>query len=416
MGEISGTSRAGTIPPSCLHEVFRAAEDRERATGRPVVKLHVGEPYFPPPREVALAVAHAVHQGRTAYTSAEGMPALREALAVKLETENGHRTSPDRVFVTPGSCQGLAALFQSLANRGDELLLPELHWPIHLQQVLLAGFRPVFYALGPGYRPRLDAIRAALTPRTRAVLINSPANPTGAVLGTELMEGILELAREHDLQIISDEAYEHFVYEGEHVSFASLEHGLPERERRVFSTFTFSKSLAMTGYRLGYVVTPNAVAAHALRVVQEASIIGPSTPVQYAGLTALKARDSARENARMVLANRDRALPALREAGLLGELPQGGWYAVLDLDPVGVDADTFAAGLLEKYDVGVAPAAGFALRPVLSDDGRILCADPAPDSRRLLRLAFCGDPAELDTGVERLLAHAADLRSRGGDP
>ncbi|MFG2603290.1 pyridoxal phosphate-dependent aminotransferase [Streptomyces sp. NPDC048514] len=413
MGRVS---RAGTIPPSCLHAVFRAAEDRERATGRPVVKLHVGEPYFPPPREVALAVEHAVHEGRTAYTSAEGMLTLREALAVKLETENGHRTSPDRVFVTPGSCQGLAALFQSLARPGDELLMPELHWPIHLQQVLLAGFRPVFYALGPGYRPSLDSLRAAVTPRTRAVLVNSPANPTGAVIDTESMAAILELARAHDLQIVSDEAYEHFVYEGEHVSFASLESGVPEEERRIFSTFTFSKSLAMTGYRLGYVVTPNEAAAHALRVVQEASIIGPSTPVQYAGLTALKAEDSARANARMVRANRDRALPALREAGLLAELPQGGWYAVIDVGSTGVDAETFAASLLEAHEVGVAPAAGFALRPVLADDGRVLSADPAPEARTLVRLAFCGDPDELDTGVARLLAHTRALRSRGGSP
>ncbi|MEU6217651.1 pyridoxal phosphate-dependent aminotransferase [Streptomyces sp. NPDC047022] len=408
--------RAGTIPPSCLHAVFRAAEERERATGRPVVKLHVGEPYFPPPREVALAVEHAVRDGRTAYTSAEGMTSLREALAVKLETENGHHTSAERVFVTPGSCQGLAALFQSLAGPGDELLMPELHWPIHLQQILLAGFRPVFYPLGPGYRPDVESLRAALTPRTRAVLVNSPANPTGAVLDAESMRGILELSRAHDLQIISDEAYEHFVYEGDHISFASLENGVPEDERRVFSTFSFSKSLAMTGYRLGYVVTPNAAAAHAMRVVQEASIIGPSTPVQYAGLIALKTQDAVRANARMVRANRDRALPALREAGLLAELPQGGWYAVIDVGSTGVDAETFAAGLLETHDVGVAPAAGFALRPVLSDDGRVLSADPSAEARTLVRLAFCGDPDELDTGVTRLLTHVRRLRSHGGSP
>ncbi|GGW20697.1 aminotransferase [Streptomyces capoamus] len=408
--------RAATIPPSCLHAVFRAAEERERTTGRPVVKLHVGEPYFPPPREVALAVEQAVRDGRTAYTSAEGMTALREALAVKLETENGHRTSAERVFVTPGSCQGLAALFQSLARPGDELLMPELHWPIHLQQVLLAGFRPVFYPLGPGYRPDPDALRAAVTPRTRAVLVNSPANPTGAVLDAGTLRAVLDVARTHDLSVISDEAYEHFVYDGEHVSFASLESGVPEEERRVFSTFTFSKSLAMTGYRLGYVVTPNETSARALRVVQEASIIGPSTPVQYAGLTALKAQDAARANARMVRANRDRALPALREAGLLAELPQGGWYAVLDIASTGVDAETFAAGLLDTHEVGVAPAAGFALRPVLADDGRVLSADPAPEARTLVRLAFCGDPAELDTGVARLLAHVRTLRSRGGSP
>ncbi|MFE9403391.1 pyridoxal phosphate-dependent aminotransferase [Streptomyces sp. NPDC006530] len=413
---MSAVSRAGTIPSSCLHEVFRSAEQRERTTGRPVIKLHVGEPYFKPPREVAEATADAVRSGRTAYTSAEGMPALREALAVKLEMENGHHTSPDHIFVTPGSCQGLAALMQSLAGPGDELLLPELHWPIHLQQCLLAGFRPVFYPLGPHFRPTAEGIRTALTPRTRAVLINSPANPTGAVLGADEMAAVLGVAQEHDLQIISDEAYEHFVYDGEHTSFASLERGLAEHERRVSSTFSFSKSLAMTGYRLGYVVTPHRRAADAMRVVQEASLVSPSTPVQYAGLTALKARDSAVRNAALVRANRDRALPALREAGLLAELPQSGWYAVLDVAGVSDDAADFVRGLLERYDVGLAPAAGFALRPVVSASGHTLSAEPAEQARTLVRLAFCGDPEELDTGIERLLAHTAEQRASGGHP
>ncbi|MGW2478461.1 pyridoxal phosphate-dependent aminotransferase [Streptomyces sp. NPDC001571] len=413
---MNAVSRAGTIPSSCLHEVFNAAERRERATGRPVIKLHVGEPYFKPPREVAEAVAEAVRTGRTAYTSAEGMPALREALAVKLEMENGHRTSPDHIFVTPGSCQGLAALMQSLAEPGDELLLPELHWPIHLQQCLLAGFRPAFYPLGPDFRPTAEGIRAAVTPRTRAILINSPANPTGAVLDADALAAILAVARERDLQIISDEAYEHFVYDGEHTSFASLERGLPEHERRISSTFSFSKSLAMTGYRLGYVVTPHRRAADAMRVVQEASLVSPSTPVQYAGLTALKSRDSAVRNAALVRANRDRALPALRDAGLLAELPQGGWYAVLDVAGVCDDAEVFVQGLLERYDVGLAPAAGFALRPVVSDAVRTLSAEPAPGARTLVRLAFCGDPQELETGVERLLTYTAERRASGGHP
>lgn len=122
-------SPAGSIPPSCLHDVFRTAEERELATGRPVIKLHVGEPYFRSPPEAVAAFTAAVRDGRTAYTSAEGLMELREALAAKLEDRNGHRSSPDRIFITPGSCQGLAALLQSLVHPGDELLMPELHCP-----------------------------------------------------------------------------------------------------------------------------------------------------------------------------------------------------------------------------------------------------------------------------------------------
>lgn len=405
---------AGSIPPSCLHDVFRMAEERELATGVPVVKLHVGEPWFAPPPEAVDAFAAAVRDGRTAYTSAEGLLELREALVAKLEVHNGHSTSPDRVFVTPGSCQGLAALFQSLVQPGDELLVPELHWPIHLQQCLLAGFRPVFYPLDETFRPDLDRLAAMASPRTRAILVNSPANPTGAVMSVDHLKSILEMAHDHGWQVVSDEAYEHFVYEGEHVSLASLERDVPERDRLVFSTYSFSKSYAMTGYRLGYVVAPNDETASALRVVQEASIICPQSPAQYAGIAALGAPSAGQANGALVRANRDRALPVLREAGLLADLPAGGWYAMLDVTPTGLDAEGFAARLLQAHDVAVAPGGGFALRPVLDDAGRVLSADPAGNVDRLVRLAFCGDPRELDAGVQALVEFAAGVRSEVG--
>lgn len=404
-------SPAGSIPPSCLHEVFRTAEARERTTGRPVTKLHVGEPYFPPPPAAVEALVAAVRDGRTAYTSAEGMPALREALATKVVEHNGHRTAPDRIFVTPGSCQGLAALFQSLAHPGDELLLPDLHWPIHLQQCLLAGFRPVFYPLDDRYRPDLDRLAELASPRTRAVLVNTPANPTGAVPDADQQKAILELAHHHGWQVVSDEAYEHFSYDGGHLSLGSLERDVPERDRRVHTTFSFSKSYAMTGYRLGYVVTPNQAAAAALRVVQEASIVGPSTPVQYAGIAALEDPTTGHVNGELVRANRDRTLPALRAEGLLACLPAGGWYAMLDVRRTGLRATEFAARLLATRHVSVAPGGGFALRPELDPAGRVRSVAASADADRLVRLAFCGDPDQLDIGVRGLVDFAASLRS-----
>ncbi len=242
---------AARIPPNCLHAVFRSVDEWQRLTGREVIKLHVGEPAFAPPPEVAEALAEATRSGRTAYTSAEGMPELRAALSAKLSERNGVHTTPERVFVSPGSCQGLAALLQSIAYDGGEVLLPELHWPIHLQQRLLAGLRPRFYPLDERYRPHVCGISAAATPRTCALLVNSPANPTGAVLGVELVTALLELAHSRGWWVISDEAYEDFVYEGRHIAMAALESDLPERQRRVFATYSFSKSFAMTGNRLG---------------------------------------------------------------------------------------------------------------------------------------------------------------------
>ncbi|MFE5328107.1 pyridoxal phosphate-dependent aminotransferase [Embleya sp. NPDC056575] len=403
-------SRAASIPPSCLHDVFRSAEVWERTHRRAAIRLHVGEPAFAPPSEAVEALGAAARDGRAAYTSAEGMIELREALAAKLATENGHHTAPDRVFVSPGSCQGLAALMQSMADPGDEILLPEIHWPIHLQQALLAGLRPRFYPLDRDFRPDVDSLADAGGADTRLILLNTPSNPAGVVLDEPFLRAVLDLARRRRWRIISDEAYEHFVFEGTHVSMAALERDVPERERLVHSAFSFSKSYAMTGYRLGYIAVPNERAASALRVVQEASIVAPPTPVQYAGLAALGAPGAAARNRETVRANRDLALPDLVAAGLLGRVPPGGWYALLDLASVGLDADVFAAELLAEHGTAVAPGRGFALRPILDAQCRVTGLGQSPRSHGLLRIAFCGDGELLRAGVERLLTTASGGR------
>jgi aspartate aminotransferase len=405
---LDGAAVASTIPSSELHRVFRDTEDRERVSGVPVTKLHVGEPYFTPPPEVAGALAQAVTRGSTSYTAVEGLLELRERLVAKLTGENGVDTEVSRVFVTPGSCQGLAALMQVVAETGMEILLPELHWPIHLQQALLAGLRPVFYPLGRDYRLDPESVLAAATPNTKVLLINSPANPTGAVLDAATLRSLLDMARGRGWQIISDEAYEHFVYEGEHVSTASLERDVPVSERIVHSVYTFSKSLAMTGYRLGYLSTADERTARAVRIVQEANLIAMSTPIQYAGLEALRLRQVVRENRAMVLANRDTALPALCDAGLLPKLPAGGWYAMLDVAPTGLTAEEFAGRLLETRNVAVVPGTGFALIPRLDARGRVMSAEPAPWSRHLIRIAMCVAPRVLRDGVGELLEFARE--------
>ncbi|MEV8378891.1 pyridoxal phosphate-dependent aminotransferase [Kribbella sp. NPDC056861] len=403
---------ATAIPSSSLHEIFRAADARELATGSPVTRLHVGEPYFTPPAEVAEAIAEAQRAGRTSYTDVEGLPELRRLLAAKLELENGIDTPISRIFVTPGSCQGLQALLLSMAEPGTEILLPDLHWPIHVQQSLLAGLRPVFYSLDDRYFPDLDSIAEVSGSNTRILLVNSPANPTGAVLEPERIAGLLALARERGWQVISDEAYEHFVYEGNHVSLAASERELPADERIVHSVFTFSKSLAMTGYRLGYVVTATDAAAAGIRVVQEAGIIAPPTPVQYGGIAALRMPEAAEVNRKLVQQNRDTVLPALKDAGLLRELPSGGWYAMLDISSTGLGAEAFSAQLLEERGVAVVPGSGFGLRPQLDDRGGLVAMETDAGADKLVRIAFCVDPEVLKSGVDALLAFVQDRNVR----
>ncbi|MGI5348300.1 pyridoxal phosphate-dependent aminotransferase [Streptomyces sp. CA-250714] len=413
--QLSRAPMATTIPSSCLQDIYRAAEAKEHADstsetpGNGVVKLHVGDPYFDPPEEVAEAFTEAVRRGETKYSGVEGLPALREALVEKLRTDNGLDTEVSRVLVSPGSCQGLAALLQSLAAPGAEILLPELHWPVHLQQSLLAGLRPVFYPLGPDFLPDPEALAAAAGPRTRILLLNSPANPTGAVMDAALTRTLLDLARANSWQVISDEAYEHYVFDGEHLSVASLERDVPVAERIVHSTFSFSKSVAMTGYRLGYVAAATEEAADALKVVQEASIIGTSTPAQYAGIAAIRSRAGIAElNRKRVRANRDAVLPQLVEEGLLSRLPAGGWYALADIGRTGMDAETFATRLLDATGVAVVAGNGFAWHPRLDGTGSIESSRYAPWARHLIRIAFCVEPEALDRGVRLFLDFVRD--------
>lgn len=407
-----GSARTRSMVPSCLHEMFRSVEEYERTNKSPVIRLHVGEPHFKPSPKIVEALVLAVREHRTTYTSAEGLLELRTVLVKKLEEHNRINTSVDKVFVCPGSTQGLATLMQAIADPGTELLLPKIHWPIYLQQCLLAGLQPVFYPLRSDYSIDPEAIASVATARTRVLLVNSPANPTGAICDTRTLAALLELARARGWNIISDEAYEDFVYDGQHVSIATLEREIKEKERCVFSVFTFSKSYAMTGYRIGYIVAPHAAAARAVRVVQEASIVAPSTPVQFAALAALATRDEVHEARRCLLEARNRILPALIQVGLLRSLPQGGWYALLDICGTGLTADQLAVFLLSQRGVAVAPASGFALRTTQKSNGMVTLISPDPAARHLVRIAFCGDPAHLEEGILQIKSLLTENENR----
>ncbi|WP_165985888.1 pyridoxal phosphate-dependent aminotransferase [Streptomyces sp. YIM 98790] len=400
---------ASAIPPSWLYESFRLANERERQ-GPSLIKLHVGEPAFGPPESVGRSLAEAVLDGRTRYIDVHGLLELREALSEKLAAVNGIDAPADHLFVTPGSCQGLAALMRSLSEPGAEILVPAIHWPVHLQQALLGGLRPVFYGLDDSFAPDPESVRAVATGRTRILLLNSPANPTGALLTREVQLRLYELAARNGWQIISDEAYEDFAFESPHVSIAALERDLPPAQRLVNSVFTFSKGLAMTGYRLGYVAVARPQVCGAMRMVQESSIIAPSAPIQYAGLSALQAREALAGNHEFLRTNRDGVLPALREAGLLRDLPGGGWYAMVDVSSSGLTGEQFAAELMRTRDVVVVPGSGFSARPEFAADGTLRPLLPGGVAGGLVRIAFCVDRKQLAAGVEQIVALVEEKR------
>ena len=255
--------RAVLRSTSDLGRVMAAAKARELA-GERVLHLERGEPDFDTPPHVVEALAKAARDGATHYPDQRGEPRLREALVAKLARENAIATHPDDLVITAGGTHGLFLAMQALLSAGDELLVLSPHWmavPKLVGFVAGATWRslPVYLEVGEGdWSPEAfaDRLRAALGPATRGIYLNTPNNPTGVVLSRAHLEALAEVAIERDLWVLSDEAYEHLLYDGAtHVSLASL----PGMAERTLSIFTFSKSYAMTGWRLGYVVAPPAL-------------------------------------------------------------------------------------------------------------------------------------------------------------
>ena len=416
--------RSQLIPFSPIRTMFRLADEMERAGGGPVFRLHVGDPDFAPPEAVLEATAAALRGGNTHYAPTAGVQELRSALAEKARARNGLTASTEQVIITPGSTQALFATLEILFGPGEEVLLPEIYWPNYVQETLLLAGRPVFYPLGPGYQPVLEALPGLVTPKTRAILINSPSNPTGAVFPEATLRAFYELARERDLWILSDEAYEDFVFNGAHVSPGSFERDLPEEKRRVFTLYTFSKSYAMTGLRLGCVVAPSLYCATLLRKCQEPLVASSGMPIQWGAIPALGVNERAGVE-RMKAAyqrRRDLALSILKPAGMADYVPEGAFYIMADVSATGMSGDEFAEALLREERVAVAPGSGFAIQPRFAADGTLV-AEPSPSgapeyptnpkARHRVRIAFCVSDEELGEGLRRMVRFAG--RRRAGE-
>ena len=416
------SKRSQLIPFSPIRAMFRLADEMERAGRGPVIRFHVGDPDFPPPASVVEATHAAMRAGRTHYAPSVGIHDLRVALAEKAARRNGLKAEVEQVIVAPGSTEALVAVMDLALHPGDEVLIPEIYWPNYVQQALLVGARPVFYPLGEGFQPDLAGIRRVVTPRARAILINSPSNPTGAVFPEATLRALYDLAREHDLWILSDEAYEDIVFDTRHVSPGSFEAGLPAPERRVLTLFTFSKSYAMTGFRLAYVVAPSPITSTLLRKVQEPLVGSTAAMIQWGGLKALAEEGTVTAMRDAYRRRRDLAVSLLRAAGLVDYTPQGAFYVLADVESTGLSGDEFAARLLEEEKVAVAPCAGFALAPEFGPDGLprgAMTAGGAPEypihpkARCRVRIAFCVSDEELREGLTRFVRFADRCRARG---
>ncbi len=348
--------RLKALKPSATVAVNAKALELRRK-GVDLVALTAGEPDFDTPEHIKEGARKALAQGRTKYAPPAGIPELREALARKFREENGLEVTPDQVIVTVGGKQALYNLFQAILDPGDEAILLAPYWVSYPEMVRLAGGVPVVVPTRPedGFIPDPEAVRRAITPRTKALVVNSPNNPTGAVYPSEVLEALARLAMEGDFYLVSDEIYEHLIYEGEHFSPGTL---APEHTITVNGA---SKAFAMTGWRIGYACGPKEV-IRAMADLSSQSTTSPDTIAQWATLEAFLQPEATRafiETARRAYrSRRDLLLEGLNRLGLKAVRPQGAFYILLDTGPIAPDELKAAERLLEA-GVAVVPGTDF---------------------------------------------------------
>ncbi len=300
----------------------------QQAKGRKVLRLESGDPSFSIPEHVREAMEKALRDGHTHYTASTGIPQLREALFRKVTQENGLKVpNPDHIVVTNGGMHGLYVLFRALLEPGDEVIIPDPMWTEIGENIRLGGGKPIPVRLRPedGYQYLPEAIEAAITPRTRGIFVNTPHNPTGAVIPRERLQAIAALAEKYKLFLVSDEAYEHVLFDEEtHTSLGSL----PGAEERTFSVYSMSKTYAMSGLRVGYVVIPQKNILERVKKLVRCTINGVNSVAQWGAVAAVNGpQDATRAMAREYQYRRDVLYAALEKAPYLKPFkPSGAFY------------------------------------------------------------------------------------------
>jgi aspartate/methionine/tyrosine aminotransferase len=383
------SARARAVPVSLIRRMFDLTPSVPGA-----VSLAVGEPGFPTPPHIVEAASQALRDGFTKYSPNPGYLDLREAIAERAERVHGYRVDPAReVFVTVGAMQALALTFMVGIDPGDEVLVTDPSYTNFEGTITLAGGRTVFVPTDPerGYLPHVEDVAAAITPRTRAILVNSPANPTGTVYPRDLLHAVAELAVRHDLLLISDETYAALTYgDIRTVSPASF----PGLRDRTVSIYSFSKEYAMTGWRIGYLTGPASM-LEVMAPVQEAMASCVNAATQRAALAALRGpQDAVEAMRRAYQRRRDLVVERLgRIAGVRCPRPDGAFYAFPDVRAITRDTARLAERLLFDHRVVVSPGEAF-----------------GPRSAGFLRLSYACSDEDLAEGLTRLEAGLAAAR------
>ena len=348
--------RMGRLGTETAFEVLVRAKALE-ARGRDVVHLEIGEPDFATPAAVVEAGCDALREGWTHYGPANGQPDLREAIAAYLNGSRGTAYDPAQIVVTPGGKPVMFFVIMALLEAGDEAIYPDPGFPIYRSMIDFVGARAVPIPLREerAFGLDVDELAGLITPRTRLLILNSPANPTGGVLTRDEIAAIAELAVRHDLVVLADEIYAEILYEGEHVSIATM----PGMAERTVLLDGFSKTYAMTGWRLGYGAMPLPLAEQIAKLMVN-SVSCTSSAVQRAGIAALTGpQDEARAMVAAFRRRRDLIVDGLNAIpGVSCLRPAGAFYVFPNITGTGMTSKAFADTLLEEH--GVAALAGTA--------------------------------------------------------
>jgi len=384
--------RVTQITPSATMAVKRAADELKRQ-GMSVIDLGPGEPDFPTPEHIKRAAEEALAQNFTKYTAETGIWELRDAIAQKYNRDYGTHYTADNVLVTSGAKQALYNIAAALFEPGDEVLIPIPYWVSFPEQIKLVGAKPVFIHTAKNFQLSAQLVKEHITPRTRAIILNSPNNPAGTVLSRKDLQEIVALAQRHKLFVIYDECYEKFLYEGKHVSAVEF------NTEGVIAVSSASKTYAMTGWRVGWSVAPKEL-TRAMATIQSHTTSHPTSISQRAALAAITGDQSCVE--RMLAEYRRRRECVLDELramdGLEFVVPQGAFFIFPDVSRFFNEkiqnSVELARYLLEEAHVAVVPGAAFGA------DGHV-------------RISYATSLEQLREGLKRFREGLAALRSLG---
>jgi aspartate/methionine/tyrosine aminotransferase len=378
---------ANSIERSGIRDLMDAAREMEG----PIIHLEVGEPSFTTPAHIIEQAFEATAAGATRYTQSGGILPLRQAIADRYTAKWDQPVTPNMVMASHGGVNAINSTILAVINQGDEVLVPDPGWPNYRSILGLAGGVPVAYPMSveTGFLPDVATLETLITPKTKMIITCNPGNPTGAVWPVETVRAVVEVAAKHDLYVLSDEIYEELVFDGEHVPAARF-----DDDGRVVTISGFSKTYAMTGWRLGWAIADPSLLAMINKML-EPLISCPSSVSQQAGVAALTGTQQPVDVMRTAYRKRrDLAAEILEPAGMLPVRPSGAFYALVDLRETGMNGRDLALCLLKEKRVATAPGDTF---------GKVL-------ETGFVRISLASSDEDVAEGCRRLIAFRDEHR------